>query len=100
MVLTQPTHTDSKKGGDCCIQFIFKLTEQPMLIIITIWFYKLRGIINPSSTINPSTTSNPGKCIMHFLKLRTRFVNLDPEIDNLSHRLKRRIRVEKLAHNI
>jgi hypothetical protein len=47
MVLTQPAHTVSKKGGDCRIQFIFKSTKQPMLIVITIWFHKLRILSIP-----------------------------------------------------
>jgi hypothetical protein len=100
MISTQPTHTALKKGGDCRIQFIVKLTEQPMLIIIIIWFYKLRGIINSSSTVNPNIIHNPGKCIMYFLKLRTRFTSLHPEIDNFFHQFKRRIRVKKLTLDI
>ena len=99
MVLTQPAHTISKKGGDCRIQFIVKLTEQPMLIITIIWFYKLRGIINSSSIANPNSIHNPGKYIMHFLKLRTRFASLHPEIDNFFRQPKGRIRVTKSARN-
>jgi hypothetical protein len=99
MTSTQPTHTVSKRGGDCRIQFIFKLVEQFTLTTNISWFYKMRGIVNSSSTVNPSTTSNPRKYIMRFLKLRTRFVNLHPRIDNSFHWPERRIRVKKSTRN-
>jgi hypothetical protein len=95
MISTQPVHTISKKGGGYCIQF--KLAKQFILIVSIIWFYKMKDVINYRGIVNPSSTSNPGKCIMHFLKLRTRSIHLHSEIDNFFHQLKRRIRVEKLT---
>ena len=101
MISTQSTHTISKKGGDCRIQLTFELTKQSTLTNISIiWFYKMRGIINPSGTVNPSATPNPEECIMHFLKLRTRSANLHLENDNSFHQFERRIRVKKSTPNI
>lgn len=101
MVLTQPAHIVPKKGGGYRIQFIFKLTKQFTLFITSInWFYKMRGIVNSSSIANPNVTSEPRKCIMRFLKLRTRFTGLHSEIDNFFHQLKGRIRVKKLTLDI
>ena len=98
MISIQPTHTIPQKGGDFCIQP--KLTEQFVLIISINWFYKMRGIVNSSSIANPNVTSESRKCIMHFLKLRTRFTGLHSKIDNFFHQLKGRIRVTKLTLDI
>lgn len=61
MTSTQPTYVISKKGGDCRIQF--KLTKQ---LVLVIWIYKLRNIVNSSSIVNSGTTSDPRSSINVF----------------------------------
>ena len=72
------------KGGEYSIQFMFKKIVV-FNNVIFIWFRKVKGIVNSVINSNPDLALNPGKCIVHFQKLRTACMYLDPQIERRSY---------------